>query len=185
LSSNKSFSNETADRYARALFELAKENSEQESIEKNIQELLQLYNSCKDLETFVKNPTQSLFSQLSVINNISKLMNFSKILNNFLSVLVVKKRIFFIKKIMQNYLKLSALKRGELNAQLISSKVLSVEELKNISKELSKVIGSEINFEFKVDEDLIGGFKMQIGSLMIDTSIKNKLKQYEQTMLEN
>ena len=86
---------------------------------------------------------------------------------------------------MQNYLKLSALKRGELNAQLISSKVLSVEELKNISKELSKVIGSEINFEFKVDEDLIGGFKMQIGSLMIDTSIKNKLKQYEQTMLEN
>jgi F-type H+-transporting ATPase subunit delta len=112
-------------------------------------------------------------------------MNFSKILNNFLSVLVVKKRIFFIKKIMQNYLKLSALKRGELNAQLISSKVLSVEELKNISKELSKVIGSEINFEFKVDEDLIGGFKMQIGSLMIDTSIKNKLKQYEQTMLEN
>ena len=81
-------------------------------------------------------------------------MNFSKILNNFLSVLVVKKRIFFIKKIMQNYLKLSALKRGELNAQLISSKVLSVEELKNISKELSKVIGSEINFEFKVESCL-------------------------------
>ena len=37
---------------------------------------------------------------------------------------------------------------------------------------------------FKVDEGLIGGLKMQIGSLMVDTSIKNRLKKYEQLMLE-
>ena len=54
-----------------------------------------------------------------------------------------------------------------------------------MSKDLSKTIGSEINFNYKVDQSLIGGFKMQIGSLMIDTSIKSKLKKYEQTMLEN
>ena len=56
---------------------------------------------------------------------------------------------------------------------------------KNIKSELSKVAGLEINFEYKIDRDLIGGFKIQLGSLMIDTSIKNKLKQYEQRMLEN
>ena len=46
-------------------------------------------------------------------------------------------------------------------------------------------MGSEINFNYKVDQELIGGFKMQVGSLMIDTSIKNKLQKYEQIMLEN
>ena len=86
---------------------------------------------------------------------------------------------------MKSFLKLSAIKRGELSASLISSKNLSEEELKNISSELSKSIGSSIDFDYKVDEDLIGGLKMQIGSLMIDTSIKNKLKKYEQLMLEN
>ena len=86
---------------------------------------------------------------------------------------------------MKSFLSLTAIKRGELSAQLISSKSLSGEELKKISYELSKVIGSEINFNFKVDQNLIGGFKMQIGSLMIDTSLKNKLKKYEQIMLEN
>ena len=50
--------------------------------------------------------------------------------------------------------------------------------------EISKVLGTVINFDYKVDENLIGGLKMQIGSLMVDTSIKNKLKKYEQIMLE-
>ena len=103
----------------------------------------------------------------------------------FLSILVTKRRIFFLKKIIVSFLKLSSEKRGELTAQLISSKNLTAEELKNISDELSKVVGSEINFDYKVDQNLIGGFKMQIGSLMIDTSIKNKLSKYKQIMLEN
>ena len=46
-------------------------------------------------------------------------------------------------------------------------------------------MGSKIIFDFKVDEELVGGFKLQIGSFMIDTSIKNKLKKLEQAMLEN
>jgi F-type H+-transporting ATPase subunit delta len=58
-------------------------------------------------------------------------------------------------------------------------------ELENISKELSSSMGSKIKFDYKFDKDLIGGLKLQLGSFMIDTSIKNKLKKYEQLMLEN
>ena len=57
-------------------------------------------------------------------------------------------------------------------------------ELKNLNLEISQVLGAVIDFDYKVDEDLIGGLKLQLGSLMIDTSIKNKLKKYEQIMLE-
>jgi F-type H+-transporting ATPase subunit delta len=46
-------------------------------------------------------------------------------------------------------------------------------------------MGSTIKFDYKVDKDLIGGLKLQLGSHMIDTSIKNKLKKYKQRMLEN
>ena len=45
-------------------------------------------------------------------------------------------------------------------------------------------MGSSVALNYKVDETLIGGLTMQIASLMVDTSIKNKLKKYEQTMLE-
>ena len=72
-----------------------------------------------------------------------------------------------------------------ISASLISSKKLSKDELSNITSEISKSVGSLIRFDYKVDSDLIGGLKIQLGSLMIDTSIKNKLKKYEQLMLES
>ena len=184
MSSNKSFSTETSDRYAKAVFELAQENNEIENLENEIKDLSNFYDTDSEFVNFIMNPTQSIENQLNVIKKISEIMKFSKTLNNFLSLLVVKRRIFFFKKIMKSFLNLTAIKRGELSAKLISSKNLSNEELKEISSELSKVINSEINFDYKMDQSLIGGFKMQIGSLMIDTSIKNKLKKYEQLMLE-
>jgi len=82
-------------------------------------------------------------------------------------------------------LRLCSEKRGEIKASLISSKELSSLELENISKELSSAMGATIKINCKVDQDLIGGLKLQLGSFMIDTSIKNKLKKYEQKMLEN
>ena len=99
--------------------------------------------------------------------------------------MIKKKRLFFIKKIIKNFLKLCSQKRGEVKASLVSSKNLSQEELNEISSQFSQSIGSKIKFDYSVDETLIGGVKIQLGSLMVDTSIKNKLKKYEQLMLEN
>ena len=166
------------------MYELANENSELEAVEKNVNELLTIYNTSKELKNFIKNPTQSQTVQLEILNRISIQMNISKITQNFLGVLITKRRIFFIKKILINFISLASKQRGELKASLVSSKNLTSEELESLSKGLSKTMGAPIAFDYEVDENLIGGLKMQIGSLMIDTSIKNKLKKYEQMMLE-
>ena len=184
MSSNKSFSSETSERYARALYELAKENSELETIEKSIKELLEIYDSSEDLRNFINNPTQSQNRQLEVLEKIFSKMNHPENLKKFLSVLVFKRSIFFLEKVIKSFLSLVSKKRGELHATLISSKNLTEQELKDLNNELTKTIGSQITFDFKVDENLIGGLKFQIGSLMIDTSIRNRLKKYEQIMLE-
>ena len=185
MSTNKSFSTETSKRYARALFEVANESSELVKTENSLIEFLNIYDSSFELVNFLKNPTQSNKNQLEAINIISNKLTFSKNLNNFMSLLVKKKRIFFVKKIIQNFLKLCSEKRNELKASLVSSKTLSEEELNEISSQFSQSIGSKIKFEYRVDESLIGGVKIQLGSLMVDTSIKNKLNKYKQLMLES
>ena len=137
------------------------------------------------MKNFIHNPTQSIENQNKVINLLSEKLSFTKNLKNFFFLLIEKRRIFFIKKIIDSFLKLCMGKRGELKASLISSKELSASELESISKDISSAVGSTIKFDYKIDKDLIGGLKLQLGSFMIDTSIKNKLKKIEQRMIEN
>ena len=185
MSKNKSFSTETSERYSRALFEVAKEEGELLKIEEDINKFDSLIKNSSDINNFLQNPTQSTENQNSLINLLSEKFNFSKNLKNFFLLLIKKRRIFFVSKIINSFLKLCSKKRGEIKASLISSKELTKSELENISKDLSLSMGSTIKFNYKIDEELIGGLKLQLGSFMIDTSIKNKLKKFEQRMLEN
>ena len=185
MSTGKSFSNEASERYARALFEIASENSEIDKIENNLKNFLNMYKLSPEFTSFIKDPTQTSANQLNAINIISKEFDFSNNLKNFLCLLVEKRRVSFVDKIVQNFLRLCSRKRGEIKASLISSKNLSKEEINKISIELSSIMGKTIKFDFSVDESLIAGLKIQLGSFMIDTSIKNKLKNYRQLMIEN
>ena len=67
--------------------------------------------------------------------------------------------------------------------KLVSSKKLSTEEMKKIESELSKDFKSALNIDYEYNPDLIGGLIIQVGSVMIDTSIKSKLKQLENKMI--
>ena len=185
MSTNKSFSTETSERYSRALFEVSQESSELDKVEDDVKIFQSLINSSLEIKNFIKDPTQNLSQQNKVSRLLAERLNFSKNLKNFLLLLVEKRRIFFIQKIFDSFLKLCSKKRGEIKAQLISSRELSKTELDKISKDLSESMGSILKFDYKVDKELIGGIKLQLGSIMIDTSIRSKLKKYEQVMIEN
>ena len=185
MSTNKSFSTETSERYSRALFEVVEENNELEKTENNIKNFAALLKNSSEIKNFIHNPTQSKENQNNVIKLLADKLNFSKSLKNFMFLLVEKRRIFFVEKIIDSFLRLCSQKRGEVKASLISSKELSEAELDSISKELSSSTSSTIKFNYKVDKELIGGLKLQLGSFMIDTSIKNKLNKYKQKMLES
>ena len=184
MSTNKSFSTETSERYSRALFEVAKESGEIDKIEQDIINFQFLLNSSVEIKNFIHNPTLNKDNQNNVLNLLAEKLNFSKNLKNFMFLLIEKRRIFFVEKIIDSFVKLCSQKRGELKASLISSKELSKAEIEVISKDLSSLMGSTIKFDYKVDKNLIGGLKLQLGSFMIDTSIKNKLKKFEENMLE-
>ena len=185
MSTIKSFSTETSERYSRALFEVSKETKDLEKVEDDIKNFRMLLNKSLEIKNFIKDPTKSISQQNVFIKLLAEKLNFTKNLKNFFLLLIEKRRIFFIEKISESFLKLCSKKRGEVKASLISSKELSQLELEAISKDLSETMGLSLKFDYKLDTDLIGGLKLQLGSIMIDTSIKNKLKKYKQAMLEN
>ena len=185
MSSKSTFSNSTSKSYALALYELAKENSELDKIQDEINGLKVLLNKSPDFKRMILNPTVSKEEKNKVINQMSDKYNFCQTLKKFLGFLTVKNRLFFLNQIIDSFLNLVSSNKGELKAKLISSKELSKIEIERISKELSKDFRSELNIEYKYDPDLIGGLVIQVGSIIVDTSIKTKLKKLEKNMLES
>ena len=110
--------------------------------------------------------------------------NFSNTLRKFLSFLSIKNRLFFLNKICDAFLNLISINKGELKIKIVSSKKLSDEEKKMIQKELSEDFKSSISVNYEHNPELIAGLTIQIGSTMIDTSIKSKLKKLEKSMIE-
>ena len=86
---------------------------------------------------------------------------------------------------MEKFIKLSSTRKGKIDALLVSSKELSQDERKKINEEISNSIKSNVDFTYKIDKNLVSGIKIQVGSLLIDTSVSNRLKRIKQSMIEN
>jgi len=183
LSKNKKFSDTAASRYSLALYELAEENNSVQEIEDQSFALIKLIDESKDFEIIIRNPTNKKEDQINVMNIISKHYSINILLKKFLCFLVEKRRLFFLQNILKNFIDICSQKRGEVKARLIAAKQLNDNEVNKIKDELSKDFINKIKLDYKHDPSLIGGLIIQVGSVMIDTSIKSKLKKLENKMI--
>ena len=184
MSNNKGFSDTSANRYSLALYELANESNSLSKIEENSHSLLKLISNSKDFNNLIKDPTVSRVILNQIIKKISDNFNLEILFKNFLSFLITKRRFFYVRQILKNFNEICYEKRGELKAEIKSAKNLTQDEINKITQELSNNFKSEIKLNYTHDQSLIGGLVVQIGSTMIDTSIKKKLQQLETRMIE-
>ena len=170
--------------YSQALYELGNESDSLNEIEDQANNILKLISENTELKNFIKNPTNKIEEQSAAFNLISDKFNFNNLLRNFLNFIITKRRLFFIQKIMEDFLDTCSKNRGEITAKLSSSKELNDTEILKIKDELASNFEANIKLNYKHDPSLIGGLIIKVGSIMIDTSIKSKLKKLETKMLE-
>ena len=184
MSKNKEFSDTSANRYSLALYELASESNSLSKVEENSHALLKLISNSKDFNNLIKDPTVTRDSLNQVITKIADNFSLEVLFKNFLNFLILKRRFFYVHQILKNFNEICSEKRGELKAEIKSAKNLTQDEINEITKELSNNFKSEIKLNYTHDQSLIGGLVVQIGSTMIDTSIKKKLQQLKTKMIE-
>ena len=184
MSKNKGFSDTSANRYSLDLYELANEAEILIKVEENSNNFLKLISINRDFKNLIKDPTLSKDTLINIVNSISKNFNLESLFKNFLNFLILKRRFFYLEKILKSFNEICSEKRGELKAEIKSAIELSQQEIDKITEELSNNFKSKIKLNYNHDKSLIGGLVMQVGSIMIDTSIKNKLQQIENRMIE-
>ena len=184
MSDKNRFSDSSAKSYSQALYELASEEKKLNEVEEHSISIIQLISQSEDFNSLIKDPTNKQEDQLNVINLIFEKFSLNNLLKKFLNFLVMKRRFFYVEKILKDFVMICSKNRGEITAKLIVAKELNENEIKKIKDELSKNFGSEVKLNYNYDPDLIGGLIMQVESVMIDTSIRNKLQQIENKMIE-
>ena len=184
MSDKNRFSDSSAKSYSQALYELASEEKILNDVEENIISLIKLISKSEEFNSLIKDPTNKQEDQINVINVIFEKFNLNKLLKKFLNFLVFKRRFFYVEKILKDFVLICSKNRGEISAKLTVAKELDENEINKIKDELSKNFGSNVKLDYNYNPDLIGGLIMQVESVMIDTSIKNKLQQIQNKMIE-
>jgi F-type H+-transporting ATPase subunit delta len=166
-----------AEPYAEALLELATLNYSLKETTNDINIVSQFLANSSDLKKFLDNPLITRDAKKNVLKDVLG-EQISTTSLTFLMLLVDRGRIAFLDGVAQKFLELSYKKDSIEIAKITSSIQLSGQQQKDLAEKLKVMTGAkQIKLALRVDPKLIGGFTVEVGSKLIDTSIRGQLKQ--------
>lgn len=171
-----------AGRYATALFELAEYDKQLDEVADDLQQLGVMIADSEDLSRLIRSPIISRDDQVKAMDAVSEAAGFSTLTRNFVGVVAENRRLFALVGMIKAYQALLATSRGEVSAEVVSAKALSDKQLAAIEDALKQAIGSKVQVDQSVDETLLGGLVVRVGSRMIDNSLKTKLQKMRLAM---
>jgi len=184
VSETASISQGIAARYATAVFDLAKEAGKLPAIEKDIEALQQAIASSADFRELITSPVISRDQQSGAIAAIARKMALNGITASTLGLMADKRRLFVLPQLASAIMTLIAEDRGEVTAEVTSARKLNKTQETKLADALKKAVGKDVNIKASVDEKLIGGLVVKVGSRMIDSSIASKLSNLQNAMKE-
>lgn len=184
MSEPASISSGIAARYAAAVFDLAKESKALKGLEADTDALSAALAASADLKAMIASPVISRDDQARAIGAVAAKMNISELLANTLQLMASKRRLFVLPQMLADLAARIAEEKGEVTAEVTSAAALSADQAKKLAATLKARVGKDVKLKTAVDESLIGGLVVKLGSTMIDTSVKAKLAALQNAMKE-
>ncbi|MFD1344153.1 F0F1 ATP synthase subunit delta [Litorisediminicola beolgyonensis] len=184
VSEPASISSGIAERYAAAVFEIAREDNSLDALEANLDDLSAAFEQSDDLRDLVYSPIYSREAQRAGITAVAEKMGLSDTLRKTLGLMAEKRRLFVVPAMIAQLRDRIAAEKGIVFADVTSAVELSDEQRQKLSETLKAQVGKDVKIKSTVDESLIGGLVVKVGSKMIDTSIRSKLNSLRNAMKE-
>ena len=182
MATDSSMTTGVAERYASALFDLAKDQGQQVQVEQDLTRFQALLDESPDLTRMVLSPAFSSGEQGKAIAAITAKAGIGGLTGNFLKLLARNRRLFAVSGMIKNYRIIAARARGEVAAEVASAHPLTDAQMQALKDQLKASLGKDVNIAAKVDASLLGGLVVKVGSRMIDSSLKTKLEQLKVAM---
>lgn len=171
-------------RYATSVIRVADSAGALASVENDMASLRVALAESKDLNSLLGNPVYSKDQQLLAIQSIARKANFHQVTINFLGVLAHNNRLASLPIILNEFAREMERRHGVVEANVVSAFPLTETQQKNLVDTLSQKTGKSVRLNLEIDKSLLGGMVVTVGSRMIDDSLKTRLEQLKQTMVD-
>jgi F-type H+-transporting ATPase subunit delta len=171
-----------ANRYARALFQLAKEKNEQDAIFEQMRVIDDAFSLEKDIMEFVHSPLIRPSDKEKAMVGLTGKITVSDSLKNFLLLLARKNRLDLFPEIMSSFQQINDEANGVTRGTVRSATVLAPEERKRIEQLVGKATKKQVILTYKEDPTLLGGLVAEVGSFTFDDSLSAHLTRINEQL---
>ena len=171
-----------AGRYASALFGLARDEKQIDSVGRSVDALAQALTESRELGQLVESPLVDRKQAGSAFGAIAAQMKLDPLTTNFLGVLARNGRKSQLPNIVRLFKRLAPNHRGETTAEVVSAHALADGQVDALKAQLKSRAGRDVTIDARVDPEILGGLIVKLGSQMIDGSLRTKLNRLAQAM---
>ena len=172
-----------ARRYASALADVVVKSGETEIVRNELKSWEELVNSNANLQDAFANPAIAHLSKEKVLDSLLEKTKPSKTTANFLRVLLRNSRLTELRQINEKFASVLEERSGIVAANITSARELSPAEKADLQANLAKLTGKQVNLNFDINEQLIGGVVTRIGSTVYDGSVKTQLENLKEQLI--
>jgi F-type H+-transporting ATPase subunit delta len=172
-----------ARRYAQALIEIGKENNQVEEFKSELKNFSDLLEKFPEFQNALLSPLYSAEDLKKTILGVAEKIKLSKSIQNFLCLLVDKRRIQYFSDILEFYEDLTYQISGYVEARVITAQPLSTGDFESIKKSLENITQKKVLLNSAVEPQIIGGVIAEVGDKIFDGSIRNQLQRMGETLI--
>lgn len=173
-----------AKRYARALFEIAKESGRIEEYGRDLEVVHSLFKGDAVIREGLTSIVASRDAKAELLDAIIEAAGLDRVVGNFLKVLLDARKMPVLPEVAAEYGALADEATGKLRGEVSSAMALSAADVSKLSEALSKAMDKQVILEAREDKALIGGVVARVGNLVFDASVRTQIQRMKESLLK-
>ena len=163
--------------YANALADVVLEQGAAEPVRKQLAEFVRLYEESANLRNFLASPAVERETKHAVIEKLGARLGASKVIRNFLFVVIDNRRIHSLPEILESFERVLQQREGVAEAEVASAAEMNESQKASLMKTLERATGKKIVAKYSLKPELLGGAVVRIGDTIYDGSVRTQLNQ--------
>jgi len=147
-----------------------------------LNDFLATWEGSAELRTFFSNPAIAAKQKVAIMDKLNAKLGMKKELRNLLAVLIDNDRIADVAQVAAAYRALLQKRQGIEQAEIATARPLNAVEEEKLISEIGKLAGAKIEASFKLDETILGGAVVRIGSTVYDGSVRGRLERLKEVL---